>query len=248
VADTIKEEAAEAVGRFRAAGITPMMITGDNPRTAAAVADQVGITDFFADVLPREKASHVRRLQNQERRVMMVGDGINDAPALTQADIGVAIGAGTDIAIESADIVIMNERLTSVVDAYEIGVSSYRKTKQNLALAFSFNTAGVAAAVTGLVSPVWAMIAMITSVTAVLANSFGGQLLRGQLPTTQYSIPTDDHHTVDGEAPPGEIGAYEEEAESSGLDTVLDGHPVRFWIGVSGAITAAVVVLGLLFG
>jgi heavy metal translocating P-type ATPase len=248
VADTIKEDAAEAVRRFRAAGITPVMISGDNPRTAAAVASQVGITDVYADVLPGEKAAHIRRLQEQGRRVMMVGDGINDAPALTQADIGVAIGAGTDIAIESADIVIMNDRLTSAVDAYEIGVSSYRKTKQNLGLAFSFNTVGVTAAVTGLVSPVWAMIAMITSVTAVLANSFGGQLLRGQLPTAQYQIPTDDHHAADGEAPSGEIGAFEEEEESSGLDTVIDGHTVRFWVGVSAAINVGVALLGVLVG
>jgi heavy metal translocating P-type ATPase len=247
VADTIKEDAAEAVRRLRAAGITPVMITGDNHRTAFAVADQVSITDVYADVLPGEKAAHIRRLQGQGRRVMMVGDGINDAPALTQADIGVAIGAGTDIAIESADIVIMNDRLTSVVDAHEIGVSSYRKTKQNLGLAFSFNSVGVTAAVTGLVSPVWAMIAMITSVTAVLANSFGGQLLRGQLPTTQYQTPGDEHHSV-GEAPPGEIGAYEEEAEPSGLDTILDGHTVRFWVVVSAAINAGVALLGVLVG
>jgi hypothetical protein len=92
------------------------------------------------------------------------------------------------------------------------------------------------------------MIAMITSVTAVLANSFGGQLLRGQLPTAQYQMPTDDNHAADGEEPPGEIGAYEEEEESSGLDTVIDGHPVRFWIGAGVAISAGVAMLGFLVG
>jgi len=180
IADTVKDDAAEAVLRIRDAGITPIMITGDNQRTAAVVAEQVGIDEVFSQVLPDEKAAKIRDLQEGGQRVMMVGDGINDAPALTQADIGVAIGAGTDIAIDSADIVIMGEGLGAVMDAYEIGVSSYRKTKQNLGLAFSFNGIGVPLAITGLVSPVWAMIAMISSVTAVLANSFGGRLLRGE--------------------------------------------------------------------
>ncbi len=180
IADTLKDDAAEAVLRIKDAGITPIMITGDNQRTAAVVAEQVGIDEVFSQVLPDEKAAKIRDLQEGGQRVMMVGDGINDAPALTQADIGVAIGAGTDIAIDSADIVIMGEGLGAVMDAYEIGVRSYRKTKQNLGLAFSFNGVGVPLAITGLVSPVWAMIAMISSVTAVLANSFGGRLLRGE--------------------------------------------------------------------
>jgi len=195
IADILNDDAAETIQRMRQAGITPIMITGDNRRTAAVVADQVGIDHVIAEVLPDDKAAKIRELQHGGKRVMMVGDGINDAPALTQADIGIAIGAGTDIAIESAEIVIMGERLGAVMDAHQIGVASYLKTKQNLLLAFSFNGIGVPAATTGLVSPAWAMIAMITSVTAVLANSFGGRLLRGQPITGRYqAFETDTHH------------------------------------------------------
>lgn len=203
IADTLKEDAAETVRRIKEAGMTPVMITGDNPLTARVVAEQVGIDQVLAGVLPDQKATEIRRLQSEEgRRVMMVGDGINDAPALTQADIGIAIGGGTDIAIESADVVIMGDRLGAVMDAYQIGLSSYRKTKQNLALAFSFNGIGVPAATTGLVSPMWAMVAMISSVTAVLANSFGGQLLRGEPIDGGFSKLGADHHHAAGGAPP----------------------------------------------
>ncbi len=177
ISDTLKEDAREAIGRMKAAGLEPVMISGDNRRTAQAVADQVGIETVMAEVLPEDKAAHVRRLQQQGFRVAMVGDGINDAPALMQADVGIAIGAGTDIAIESADIVLIGDRLGGVVDAYHIGKSSFRKTVQNVTLAFAFNGIGVPAAITGLVHPVMAMIAMAASVTTVLLNSFAGRLL-----------------------------------------------------------------------
>ncbi len=177
LADTVKEDAADAIARFRALGIEPVMITGDNELTARAVAAEVGIREVLAQVLPHQKAERVRELQRRGQRVAMVGDGINDAPALMQADVGLAIGAGTDIAIESADVVLVGERLTAAVDAYHIARRTYGKTVQNLALAFSFNGIGVPLAATGLVSPVWAMVAMAASVTTVLLNSFGGRLV-----------------------------------------------------------------------
>jgi len=177
IADEIKEDAAEAISRLQALGIQPVMITGDNERTASAVAQKVGISEVYAQVLPQDKAAKVRALQEQGYRVAMVGDGINDAPALMQADVGIAIGAGTDIAMESSDIIIVGDRLGAVVDAYHIGRGSFRKTVQNLTLAFSFNGIGVPTAVTGLVHPIWAMIAMVASVSTVLLNSFGGRLL-----------------------------------------------------------------------
>jgi cation transport ATPase len=179
LADTVKDDAAEAIARLRATGLEPVMITGDNERTARAVAEQVGIREVLAQVLPHKKAERVRALQRQGKRVAMVGDGINDAPALMQADVGLAIGAGTDIAIESADVVLVGERLTAVVDAYHIARRSYRKTVENLSLAFAFNGVGVPMATTGLVAPVWAMAAMAASVTAVLLNSFWGRLVPG---------------------------------------------------------------------
>ncbi len=246
IADTVKNDAAEAIGRVMDAEVTPVMITGDNLRTAQEIAAQVGIAEVLSEVLPREKAEKIRELQSGGNRVMMVGDGINDAPALTQADIGIAIGAGTDIAIESADIVIMNERLSSVMDAHEIGVSSYRKTRQNLAFAFSFNGIGITAAVTGLVSPVWAMIAMISSVTAVLFNSFGGQLLAGEKPKTGYELLTEDrHHQAPGQPSTLDDKEVLSPQHPALLDTEVDGHTVRFWTTTAVSITATTLLLGV---
>jgi len=203
IGDESKADAAETIRRIRDAGITPVMITGDNERTANAVADEVGIDRVMADVLPDEKREEIGRLQDEGHRVAMVGDGINDAPALTQADIGIAIGAGTDIAIESADIVLMGDRLGGVMDAYEIGNESYRKTRQNLVTAFAFNGVGVAAATTGLVHPVFAMLAMVLSVSAVLANSFAGQLLSGEGVNTEFAL----KERTDGERGDGRAAA-----------------------------------------
>ncbi len=172
IGDPLKDDAKETVIGLQAKGIEPVMVTGDNERTAHAIAEQLGIAEVHAGVLPHEKTVMIRSLQKHGNRVAMVGDGINDAPALMQSDIGIAIGAGSDIAIESADIVIVGDRLKGVIDAYDVCRSSYRKTVQNVSLAFLFNGIGIPFAVAGLLHPVWAMIAMAGSVTAVLMNSF----------------------------------------------------------------------------
>ncbi len=168
--DAVRPDAVEAVATLKRAGVTPVMVTGDNPGTARRVAQALGIDEVYAGVLPGEKAEILRRLQ-QQGRVAMVGDGINDAPALMQADVGVAMGAGTDIALESADIIIVSNRLSAVLTAREISRRSYGKTKQNVVLAFLFNGLGIPVATTGLVYPVWAMVAMAVSVTSIFVNS-----------------------------------------------------------------------------
>ena len=173
--DVIRAEAVEAVHAMRAAGITPVLATGDNARAAAHVAAEVGIDDVRAGVLPEDKAALVRELQAGGARVAMVGDGINDAPALMQADVGIAMGGGTDIAVESADVVIVRDDLRAILTAQETSSSSYRRTRQNVALAFLFNGIGIPAATTGLFYPVWAMVAMALSVTAIFVNSLGGR-------------------------------------------------------------------------
>ncbi len=206
IADEIKADARQGLDRLRSAGLVPVMVTGDNARTANAVAAAVGISDVRSDLSPQDKATAVRAFQAEGFAVLMVGDGINDAPALTQADIGMAIGAGTDIAIESSDIVLISNRLTSVADARDIATNSYTKTKQNLGIAFAFNGVGVPAAVTGLVGPVWAMVAMVTSVSLVLANSFGAKVRPGSLPQRLRSLWTWVRESVVDVAKHGLVG------------------------------------------
>jgi heavy metal translocating P-type ATPase len=172
--DRLRPDTADAVDAMRRAGIRPVLLTGDNHRVARRVAAELGIEELHAGVLPNEKAEVVRRLQ-EDGRVAMVGDGVNDAPSLMQADVGVAMGAGTDIAIESADIVIMGNRLEAILTAREISRHAYRKTTQNVTLAFLFNGIGIPLATTGLVYPVWAMVAMALSVTTIFVNSLWGR-------------------------------------------------------------------------
>ena len=142
-ADTIKSDSAEAIRAFKAAGLRVMMLTGDNERTANAIARAVGIDEVVSEVLPADKAAVVKQTQQQGARVLMIGDGINDAPALATADVGMAIGAGTDVAIECADVVLVNSKLTDAVSAYELSGAVLRNIKQNLFWAFFYNAIGI---------------------------------------------------------------------------------------------------------
>ena len=172
--DKLRPDARQAIAALREAGARPVLVTGDNERAARVIATQLGIETVHASVLPGGKAEIVRQLQARSR-VAMVGDGINDAPALMQADVGIAMGSGTDVAIDSADIIMLTSRLTALVEAREISRRSYRKMLQNVTLAFLFNGIGVPLAATGLVYPVWAMAAMATSVTVIFFNSLWGR-------------------------------------------------------------------------
>lgn len=174
--DSLRPDARETVDRLKSAGIRVALLTGDNRLAAERIARIAGIDEVFAEVLPANKAETVRTIQDHNRRrVAMVGDGINDGPALMQADVGIAMGSGTDIAIEAADVILLNARLTGVLTAYEISRRGYRKMVQNITLAFLFNGIGIPVAATGLIYPVWAMVAMAASVTAIFFNSLKGR-------------------------------------------------------------------------
>lgn len=187
IGDTLKKDVIPTIEQLYKKGFEPIIISGDNNRVVAAIAQSIGIKEFYAEVMPKDKAEKVRELQLLGYKVAMVGDGINDAPALMQSDVGIAIGAGTDIAIESADIILVNDSLIAILDAYNIGKLSYRKTVENIAIAFLFNGIGVVLGIFGIVHPVWAMIAMVVSVTTILLNSFGRNLSKWRKKTPSFS-------------------------------------------------------------
>ena len=188
VADVLKPESAAAVKCLRHLGLATLMITGDNKYTADVIGKAVEVDEVIAEVLPQEKAARIAELQKRGKIVVMVGDGINDAPALVQADVGVAIGGGTDIAIEAADVVLMHGKLMDLVVAVKLGRAVLRNIKENLFWAFAYNVLGIPLAAgifypwTGIrLTPMLAALAMSCSSIFVVTNALRLRLWRGKL-------------------------------------------------------------------
>jgi len=190
VADTLKDSSIEAVAQLHAMGLKVGMITGDNRRTAEAIARQVGIDRVLAEVLPQDKAEEVKKLQALGKKVTMVGDGVNDAPALAQADVGMAIGSGTDVAKETGDVILIKDDIQDVVVAIEVAKATMRKVKQNLFWAFIYNSLGIPLGaglfypfISLIISPELAGLLMAISSVTVTLNTL---LLKGFKPTIRH--------------------------------------------------------------
>jgi len=184
-ADVMKPSSAEAILELKAMGIKTVMLTGDNQKTAQAIANKLGLDEIQAQILPQDKEARIRQLQEEGRKVAMIGDGINDAPALARADVGIAIGAGTDIAMESADVVLMKSDLKDAVTALRLSKATLRNIKENLFWAFFYNTLGIPLAAGVFypllgwkLSPIFAAAAMSLSSVFVVSNALRLKLFK----------------------------------------------------------------------
>ena len=206
VADTLKENSVQAIAQLRAMGLKTYMLTGDNERTARAIGQEVKVNEVIANVLPAQKAALIKKLQGEGKKVIMVGDGINDAPALAQSDIGIAIGSGTDVAIESADVILIQNDLLQIAAALQLSKATIRNIKQNLFWAFIYNTIGIPVAA-GLLflplglklNPMIAAAAMSCSSISVVLNALSLKRFKPKFitvdPSTQMEEPRVDDHT-----------------------------------------------------